>query len=1232
MPKVLRFRDFRASNNRGTADMNYRPIIGILFGIYGLASCADHKRPHVASSTQGSEEAKPDTDLRGSGASATQDSEDAKPDADLRERARLAFTGTVVSTSVAYQENFSTKPDGSPYQTGNALVSRPGMYYSANFSTILTDASTGNNYVAGAGRGDARINFVNPLSGKIVLTFKGKYNYNAVNAGYTQVTLWNSANEQLDPQAYGLHTSGGTPTIRYNVITPVSWGTSWHTFKYEIDTAATTNNIKITIDGSINPNITATSSRLLNGNLKAINLSASLLIDDISITGTETPTVVADLEHFYSNDFESYNAGDSITTPSSGFIVRANGFGPVTQGMTSKNNTKYVTGIQDGGSSTSNPISVISFVPIISSRLEISFRLRAPISAAQYNSFGIYSYDTPIFKLTNDYKGLGFNGVYYIRGIAPDDWADIKIVTYPELSTGNVEIFVNTLSAGRVTIPNLSTTKVNSIRFGAVMTIDNLDIAGVYAAPLQAITNTYNNVKELYDSSVTKVAALPETSQDDKLRKVAFQWALAQSKQMIDLGLQKYDERLIYGAQGILNDISTYYSDPAVTQKNAEPANLFPTITADCPYKNGIFTVSGYGTIVPSRIPAFGQHDVVIRFAYAFLHPQSPSYGNTSIMGSLLSLMYSNNVYNHNIFSTSEVQSYILFNRVYPNLILPAAKAKIEEGMRAWATSDQNLIKNMMASGDYAAGSWLNGDINSILSVGLKGVALNDQSMIDATNKALPLVYKTLLPDGATNYAGNATEVPTYHFVAIDAMAWYWLFTGNQKAYDFVANSVGYWPMNNNGRAEYYTAASWKYYWNGVAPSSPTVAALTKDSYNYKLAGAPTSLLASLLWRGGVPALKTFPDNYTLFDRNIIGPRAKYGKFNYALVTRDPGYGVYSKSSVTGGSARGLGSFFGMSISNDAAGGDLNAAAQEFMGSIKNGSSGYFLATGITSSVSMAKSVQGLSAKYSLTDRLVPLAGFENTQQWVTSRDRAIGMLSIKSTVNNQVNAVNAVAKFISGRRGVGIRKEFQVLDSNTYQYGAIKIRIADHNFGKVDYSYSNAYAFDPNPPYDGQKGTLTFKDSLSMNDSTVKRTYTAGTTYYYVVELIPETSTFSTIKKLNLGNGLIGFEYDDGIKKVVMIHNPSAAAVTGSYSNAPGYSQYSIHLGADGTIDRDKFGNMDNFLLKGSTSSGNSVSASTQAFSYTVPAGRHILHIGSNNADDHIAGFKFYENVFNGQ
>ena len=180
--------------------------------------------------------------------------------------------------------------------------------------------------------------------------------------------------------------------------------------------------------------------------------------------------------------------------------------------------------------------------------------------------------------------------------------------------------------------------------------------------------------------------------------------------------------------------------------------------------------------------------------------------------------------------------------------------------------------------------------------------------------------------------------------------------------------------------------------------------------------------------------------------------------------------------------------------------------------------------------------------------------------------------------------------------------------------------------------AYSNAYDADPNPPYDGQKGTLTFKDSLSMNDSTVKRTYTAGTTYYYLVEMIPETGTFSTIKKLNLNNVLIGFEYDDGIKSVVMIHNPSNATVTGSYSNAPGYSQYSIHLGTDGTIDRDKFGNMDNFLLKGSTSSGNSVSASTQAFSYTVPAGRHILHIGSNNADDHIAGFKFYENVFNGQ
>ena len=149
----------------------------------------------------------------------------------------------------------------------------------------------------------------------------------------------------------------------------------------------------------------------------------------------------------------------------------------------------------------------------------------------------------------------------------------------------------------------------------------------------------------------------------------------------------------------------------------------------------------------------------------------------------------------------------------------------------------------------------------------------------------VPNVYKTLLPDGATNYAGYATEVPTYHWVAIDAMAWYYLFTDNQKAKDFVTKSVNYWPMNNNAKiAEYYTAASWKYYWNAGVAASTTVASLTKEPYNLQLAtSSAPSLLASLLWSKSATTTvtKAAPDNYALFDRNIIGARAKYGTLNY---------------------------------------------------------------------------------------------------------------------------------------------------------------------------------------------------------------------------------------------------------------------------------------------------------------------------------------------------------------
>ena len=329
---------------------------------------------------------------------------------------------------------------------------------------------------------------------------------------------------------------------------------------------------------------------------------------------------------------------------------------------------------------------------------------------------------------------------------------------------------------------------------------------------------------------------------------------------------------------------------------------------------------------------------------------------------------------------------------------------------------------------------------------------------------------------------------------------------------------------------------------------------------------------------------------------------------------------------------RGLGSFFGMAVLNDAKGWNLNAAAQEFMGKITKNSVVYFLATDIKGSVSMTKTIQGLSAKYSLSPRIKPLSGFENTQQWLTSHDRAIGMITIRSTADNQANSVNAVANFVSGRASWGQKKEFQKLDSNTFQYGELKIRVVQHNFGRFDLSYSNTYVYESATTTDTKKGTITFKDSLSMDDEGNPHRYKAGANYYYLIEIIPAWSTFSKVKKLDLNGGLLGFEYDDGNKKVMMIHNPTDAPVKLSYNNAHGYSQYSIQLGTNGNIDRDKYGNMVNFQSMANTKSENSSSASSENFVYTIPPNRHVLHVGSNNPIDHAAGFDFYDDVFNKQ
>ncbi len=72
------------------------------------------------------------------------------------------------------------------------------------------------------------------------------------------------------------------------------------------------------------------------------------------------------------------------------------------------------------------------------------------------------------------------------------------------------------------------------------------------------IQNAYNTAMETYEIANKKVAALPSGSKDEKLRQVAFQWALDQSKQMIDSGLNASENARISDAQSILNDIRAF--------------------------------------------------------------------------------------------------------------------------------------------------------------------------------------------------------------------------------------------------------------------------------------------------------------------------------------------------------------------------------------------------------------------------------------------------------------------------------------------------------------------------------------------------------------------------------------------------------------------------------------------------------------------------------------------------
>ncbi len=326
---------------------------------------------------------------------------------------------------------------------------------------------------------------------------------------------------------------------------------------------------------------------------------------------------------------------------------------------------------------------------------------------------------------------------------------------------------------------------------------------------------------------------------------------------------------------------------------------------------------------------------------------------------------------------------------------------------------------------------------------------------------------RQLLPDGAFRYIGPETECHTYHNLNLVWLARYLDLTGDPRARGLIVDSVDYYPsaMSNEAVPEYYTDCWWKHYWGDGAPTGPEiVAGLTGDARNKWLANrllervgpghGYATLYAGMFYRDDVKEAP-LPDDTVRLDRNIGGPRGRFGNFYFA--------------GTVGGGARDT--FAGCMISDpnriDPLYGALMAANIE----ADEGGAGkrfrrcfYISGPDDVTAVKVDGDVGALGVRYTLRkpyinaafDPKIPPTPWQATQVWLFTRHGLVGLVELEALKPMKIAALRGELRF-------GPKDPLKSTSSGVYVCGGLTCRVLDHNFSTVRINPARGvYVFDP--------------------------------------------------------------------------------------------------------------------------------------------------------------------------
>lgn len=670
------------------------------------------------------------------------------------------------------------------------------------------------------------------------------------------------------------------------------------------------------------------------------------------------------------------------------------------------------------------------------------------------------------------------------------------------------------------------------------------------------------------------VERLPETTGEQKLKKAVLRWAVEDARASLDAGLGT-------SARDVLADVQDCL-DKEIGRRVEPPKELLPPVTgfANNPYAQGLLgrvrSVLSSGTLYKKGDDGHQQIGNAWTFSsmgnslyagtWGFCYPESPYAASPDLLVRVLRLMqaiFQNHrggdfnpgreaIYgsdpNINRFTfVPTFEAYLLLIATYPDLVLPSKRAEWLVSAKI-ATEFQIESYGARARNEPPECYYANMDVHYMLMLELASRMFDSPQYHEEAERFCRLTADVLYPDGAFSYIGFQNECFVYHEINVALLARYWQLTGSELARDTVIKSRPYYPYNvePGGVPEYYTDCFWKHYWAGASPIGPEIVAgltgcpqnrrLAKDELRWEQPNSYYAIYAATLYRPEIQD-EPLPDNFLIYDRNIEGPRGRFGRWSFAGTARRFGEGQQGKDTFVGG----------MVVDEPTRRYPLNAALQvvtnqsrleprkPYEGNCNRWRECRYLSQDERNAVTIAEGFAALTTRYRIQNVAwggkSTLTDWAGNQQWILTPQRLVGVLEIEPLSDQEAYSIH-------GRIRFGLEKEIERKDAASFQYGALVCRLHEHNYADVITEKSETFYIDKPEKFRSMEIVLRDKAGIETGEQK-PLTYAKGTRQFFTVEVLPEWCTpAESVRRIATPEGLRGLEMCADGRWLLLVHN----------------------------------------------------------------------------------------------